>query len=276
MRRRQVKHSYQYAPLDLSKNKRVVGNVKTIIFKRNWWRGVWHYGLYAVAGVVAVYLLLFSNIFQINNISVQGPNTTLSQDLQKETEKYLNSRLFGRNWLILNTKDLRSTLQKSFNGQESISVDKVFPSRLIIKTDEQKPGLIWKTGARRYVISVNGRVMSEIPHDQSSDLVVVVDTSNIPVEIGDNVTGRQFVTFTTEIYKALRENNLGPSELYIRETTGELNAKTTQGYDIKFDTTVDSAVQIRALNAVLELLKSSNKKPTEYIDLRINGKAFYR
>jgi hypothetical protein len=147
---------------------------------------------------------------------------------------------------------------------------------LIIKTDEQKPGLIWKTGARRYVISVNGRVMSEIPHDQSSDLVVVVDTSNIPVEIGDNVTGRQFVTFTTEIYKALRENNLGPSELYIRETTGELNAKTTQGYDIKFDTTVDSAVQIRALNAVLELLRSSNKKPTEYIDLRINGKAFYR
>ena len=276
MKRRQVKRSYQYASLNSSNETKVVGKVKKTIPKRNWWRGVWHYGPYIIAGVVVVYLLLFSNIFQINNISVQGPNTALSQDLQKETEKYLSSRIFGRNWLILNTQGLRGTLQKTFNGQESISVDKVFPSKLIIKTDEQKPGLIWKTGTHRYVVSVNGRVMSEIQHDQSSDLVTVVDTSNIPVDIGDNVAGRQFVTFTTEINKVLRENNLGPSELFVRETTGELNAKTTQGYDIKFDTTVDPAAQVRALNAILELLKSSNKKPAEYIDLRINGKAFYR
>lgn len=276
MKRRQVKRSYQYASLNTSKEPRSVGKVKKAFPKRNWWRGLWRYVPYIIAGVVIGYLLLFSNIFQINNISVQGPNTTLSQDLQKGAEQYLNARLFGRNWLILNTQDLRSTLQKSFNGQESISVEKVFPSKLIIKTDEQKPGIVWKTGTHRYIVSVNGRVMSELQHDQSSDLIAVVDTSNIPVAIGDSVASRQFVAFTAAINKVLQDNNLGPSEFYVRETTGELNAKTTSGYDIKFDATTDPASQARALQAILDNLKASNKKPSEYIDLRISGKAFYR
>lgn len=276
MKRRQVKRSYQYAALSSSKEPRSVGKVKKVIPKRNWWRGVWHYGPYLLAAAILGYLLFFSNLFQINNISVQGPNTVLSQDLQKSAEQFLDSRLFGRNWLLLNTQDLRSTLQKSFNGQESISVDKVFPSKLIIKTDEQKPGLIWKTGSHRYIVSVNGRVMSELQRDQASSLLVVVDTSNIPVAIGDNVASRQFVAFTTAISKVLQENNLGPSEFFVRETTGELNAKTTQGYDIKFDTTTDPEIQARALQSILDHLKSSNKKPAEYIDMRIIGKAFYR
>lgn len=277
MKRRQVKRSYQYTSLSGSKETKQDGSKpKKPASRINWWRSAWHYSPYAIGGIVVVYLVLFSNIFQINTINVQGPNTTLSQELQKGTEQYLDSRLFGRNWFLVSTQELRSTLQKSFNGQESIAVDKVFPSKLVIKTDEQKPAIIWKTGSRRFVVSINGRVMSELQPNQDASYAVVTDNSNIPVSIGDNVASREFVSFTTAVADYMKSNNLGSGELNISETTGELNAKASAGYVIKFDATTDSAVQIRSLQAILDHLKATNKKPNEYIDLRIEGKAFYR
>lgn len=277
MKRRQVKRSYQYSSLSGSKqSKGETKNPQKSPSGRKWWRSIWHYSPYGIGAIVIIYLVLFSNIFQINTINVQGPNTALSQDLQRGTEQYLDARLFGRNWLFVNTQDLRNTLQKSFSGQESIAVDKVFASKLVIKTDEQKPAIAWKTGSRRFVISVNGRVMSELQPNQDSSYVVVTDNSNIPVSVGDNVAGREFVAFTTAVADYMKANNLGPTELYISETTGELNAKSSQGYIIKLDATTDPAAQIRSLQAIIDHLKSTNKKPNEYIDLRIEGKAFYR
>lgn len=276
MKRRQVKRSYQFGSLNDEKQPTVSNKVKKTIPIRNWWRGVWRYGPYIIGLVVLGYLVLFSNLFQINNIVVQGPNTALSQDLNREVEQFLKSRVLGRNWLLLNTKELQGVLQKSFSGQESITVDKIFPSKLVVKTDEQKSALIWKTGTRRYLLSVNGRVMSELQPDQTIDLIIITDSSNVPLQVGSQAVSRQFVTFTTAIVKAITDQSLGPAETLVRETTGELVVKTNQGYEIRFDTTADPDSQIRSLASILDLLKSQNKKPAEYIDLRIPNRAFYR
>lgn len=276
MKRRRVKRSRQLEGLSDPSLKQTASRQKRTAPMHGWWRRVWRYGPLIIIFVLTGYLLLFSNIFQIQDIDVQGPNKTLSRDIQKGAEQYLGARLFGRNWLLLSTNELRNNLQKAFGGPESILVEKVFPSRLIIKTDEQAVGMLWKTGSRRYQVSVNGRIVSEMTPEQSSDLPMVVDLSNIPLDVGEQVVSRQFVSFIATINKEMAILKFVPVNFFVRDTTGELIVRTNQGYEIKFDTTTDVNTQLGALRGVLGLLESQNKKPAEYIDLRVPNRAFYR
>ncbi len=275
MKRRDVKRSYQFLPITSKDNGQLPIKTKPHRPARYWLRRLFVFSPYILAIILIGYLVLFSNIFQISKVDVQGPSTVLSEKLQAESEQFLLSRLFGKNWLFLSTETLKNNLQKTFSGQEAIIVTKSFPNKLTIKTDEQKTAIVWKTGSQRYVISVNGRAMSEIQPHSSLDMPTVVDTNNIPIAVGSRVASREFIEFVTKINTYIKDSNLGPEQISIAETTGEIAVKTNAGYFIRFNTAAEPDSQIRALKATLELLGSQNKKPTQYIDMRIEGKAFY-
>jgi hypothetical protein len=276
LKRRQVKRSYKFSlPTDRKIKREESGIVKKPV-KTNWFKLVKKYAIYLMLILVLVYIVFISSIFKISRVDVQGPNSILSQDLETETNKYIKSLLTGNNWIFLNPSDLKKQLQKTFTGQESIIVNKKFPNKLEVKTDEQKSAIIWKTGSRRYIISINGRTMDEAKDQNSSALPTVVDGSNIPVNNGDKVASRDFVDFVVKLDGYFKANKIAIEQYSIAETTSELNVKTAGGYTIKFNTSDPTDSQIRALGAALELLKSQNKKPAEYLDLRVTGRAFYK
>ena len=275
MKRRQVKRSYEFKMPERKSSREESGIVKKPQ-KINWVKVSIRYSPYIIGAIVLIYVVFISNIFRVGKVDVQGPNKELTTNLSNEVDKYLSSGLTGRNWLFLSESDLKNRLQKTFSGQESIIVKKSFPNRLSVKTDEQKSGIVWKTGSRRYIISVNGRVISEVKDQNTNGLAVVSDGSNIPVDVGSKILSRDFVDFTIKLNSFLKSNNLGPDQLSIAETTSEMTAKTNSGYDIRFNTSENAEVQLRALGATLESLKSQNKKPSQYIDLRVSGRAFYK
>ena len=275
MKRRDVKRAYEFMPLksndpDGSAKPKEAMRLSDIL------RRLWHYSPYIIALTLVTYAVFFSNLFLISRVDVQGPNTSLSQGLKEEADKYLSSRLLGRNWLFMNGGELKTSLQKTFTGQESIIVQKSFPNRLSIKTDEQKPSLVWKTGSKSYVVSVNGSVMSELQAGQLGELPLVNDNSNIPTKTGDRVVGRDFVDFTNKVFEFIKSSNLGPSLMSVSDTTVELRVQTTSGYEIRFNSLASPESQIRSLSSTLDLLAAENKKPSEYIDLRVDGRAFYK
>ena len=276
MKRRQVKRSYKFSlPTDKKVAREESGIVKRPS-KIDWFKLIKKYSFYILLVGIIIYVIFFSGVFRVSRVDVQGPNSELSQDLQSETNKYIKALFTGDNWLFINSNDLKKQLQKTFTGQESIIVKKTFPNKLEVKTDEQKSAILWKTGARRYIVSINGRTMSEYKDQNTDGMPTVVDGSNIPVNIGDKVATRDFVDFILKLDGYLKTNNIKIEQYSIAETTSELNVKTSLGYVIKFNTSDPADTQIRALAAVLDLLKSQNKKPSEYIDLRVTGRAFYK
>ena len=62
----------------------------------------------------------------------------------------------------------------------------------------------------------------------------------------------------------------------VSDTTVELRVQTTSGYEIRFNSLASPESQIRSLSSTLDLLAAENKKPSEYIDLRVDGRAFYK
>lgn len=277
MKRREVKRSYEFSNYsEQSSSRAVLRSHSGARRAGSLWRRVWKLSPYILVTTALFYIIFFSSLFQVGKFDVRGPNNTLSQSLEKEVRNYLNSRLLARNWLFLNDKDLKSYLQKTFTGQESISIIKKFPNRLIVSTDEQKPGLLWKTGSRSYILSTSGRVMFEQNKSDNQPLPQVVDSTNLPVEIGSRVAGRDFVDYVRKVSDFASTNKIGIERIYVLDTTSELYIRTKSAYDIKFSTLQNPDTAIRALKATLELLAQQNKKPSSYIDLRVDGRAFYK
>lgn len=278
MKRREVKRSYEFSNYSQQSSSRAVLRSHSGAKRAgSVWRKLWKFSPYIIVSIIILYIIFFSSWFQIGKTDVQGPNKALSQSLEKEVNNYLNSRLLAKNWLFLNQSDLKSYLQKTFTGQETITVTKKFPNGLSVATDEQKPGLIWKTGSRTYILSSGGRVISEQQKsDSSSGLPTVTDTTNLPVETGSNVSGRDFVNYVRKIQEFMTSSKIAIEKMYVLDTTSELYVKTQAGYDIKFSTLQSLESAIRSLKATLDLLTQQNKKPASYIDLRVEGRAFYK
>lgn len=276
MRRREVKRSYDLSDLNrASASGPRMRSHSGARRKGSYLKRVLRWSPYIIASAALLYVVFFSSLFQIGKLDVQGPNALLSQSLEKEINNYLNSRLLARNWLVLNPGDLKAYLQKTFTGQESIAVIKKFPNKITVSTDEQKPALLWKTGSRSYVLSTNGRAITE-QNNTGQDLAAVSDNTNLPVDIGSRVASRDFVDFAASINSFLKSNKIEFDKIYITDTTSELYVQTKQGYVIKFSTSLNPESQARALRATLDQLASQKKKPASYIDLRVDGRAFYK
>lgn len=275
MSKRQVKRSYEFTPLEQTSVKSGSSIAKQPRQIR-WWRLILKLSPYILLIGIIVGVVFFSSIFRIDKVYVQGPNTELSKGLNDEVTKYLKSSLAGKNWLFLDTNSLKGRLQKTFTGQEAIMVEKQFPNKLIVKTDEQKSAIVWKTGSKKYIVSINGRVMSELQGENNTGLAVLTDSSSLPVDVGNKILSRDFVNFAIKVGDYVKAKSLGPEQIYITETTKELLVKTTAGYEIKFNTEETPDAQLRSLQATLDLLASQNKQATQYIDLRVPGRAFYK
>jgi len=273
--KRQVKRSYEFTPLEQTSVKSGSSIAKQPRQIR-WWRLILKLSPYILLIGIIVGVVFFSSIFRIDKVYVQGPNTELSKGLNDEVTKYLKSSLAGKNWLFLDTNSLKGRLQKTFTGQEAIMVEKQFPNKLIVKTDEQKSAIVWKTGSKKYIVSINGRVMSELQGENNTGLAVLTDSSSLPVDVGNKILSRDFVSFAIKVCDYVKAKSLGPEQIYITETTKELLVKTTAGYEIKFNTEETPDAQLRSLQATLDLLASQNKQATQYIDLRVPGRAFYK
>jgi len=275
LNKRQVKRSYEFTPLEQTSVKSGSSIAKQPRQIR-WWRLILKLSPYILLIGIIVGVVFFSSIFRIDKVDVQGPNTELSKGLNDEVTKYLKSSLAGKNWLFLDTNSLKGRLQKTFTGQEAIMVEKQFPNKLIVKTDEQKSAIVWKTGSKKYIVSINGRVMSELQGENNTGLAVLTDSSSLPVDVGNKILSRDFVSFAIKVCDYVKAKSLGPEQIYITETTKELLVKTTAGYEIKFNTEETPDAQLRSLQATLDLLASQNKQATQYIDLRVPGRAFYK
>lgn len=277
MKRRDVKRSYGFNNYsEQSSSRAVLRSHSGAKRAGSMWRKSWKFSPYILLGAVIFYVVFISSLFQVSNPDVQGPNNALSQSLSKEVNNYLNSRLLAKNWLFLNQQDLKGYLQKTFTGQETITVSKKFPNHLSVVTDEQKPGLIWKTGSRTYILSTSGRVISEQQKADNSALPQVIDSTNLPVEVGSRVAARDFVNFVSKVGDFMKANKIGVEKMYVLDTTSELYVKTQAGYDIKFSTNQNPDSATRSLKATLDLINQQNKKPSSYIDLRVEGRAFYK
>lgn len=232
--------------------------------------------LYLLIVLGFIYLLFGSGLFDIHHIKVVGTKTVPAQSVSDSINKILDSSLFGRNTIFLSTDKLAKQLMDQDKQLGGVKIGRDFVNGLIVTITEETPSLGWQSGSSVFVLSSDGRAIGLV-EKADSNMPIVVDSANIPVNIGQKVVPTEFIDFVQIITQGLRAQKIDFVQLSVpAESVGELYVQTKVGYKIKFDTARDGAAQLNDLKAVLASLSSQKKTPTEYIDLRIEGRAFYK
>ncbi|MBI2797829.1 FtsQ-type POTRA domain-containing protein [Candidatus Saccharibacteria bacterium] len=269
----------------MSKDTRRLGRTRRVVYqphyetpktKRQWRVSAFVRPLiYILLFLGAAYVVIISPLFQIRKITIRGNSVVVAGEVQKAVEQALSETPLSRNIIFLNTTQI-SDLIKSQNQQvASVRVDRSLPNGIVVIIREQDPALLWRSATKAYVVSNDGYAYSQTTNN-INNLITVIDTSNLPVRLGQPIVPASFVSFVKDLQTKLPSLGIKLAQLNVGETTSEIVVATNSGYSIRLDTTRSSDDQLNDLKSTLDALKKQNKKITEYVDLRVPGKAFYK
>lgn len=233
--------------------------------------------LRAVAAVVIVIVAVvwWWRFFTVKQIVVTGSRNYSSSLVTAATQAEIKRHWWWHNLTLVNTSGLQKDLLSSQPQLADVAISRRWPGSLELKVTERNPNLAWLTGGNSYLLSQEGIIIAS-SNNSTVKLPVVVDTSNLPVRLGDKVAPAGFVQFCLDVIRLLPKQGLQVTKMQIPATTNEVYVTTNKNFYIKFDTTRLASDEVGDLTKVLTLLKTQNKQPAEYIDLRIDGSAYYK
>ena len=215
------------------------------------------------------YFLLFSSFFKVNVVIIEGNKLVEKDRIEKLVSK-------GENIFLLNKNELIQEIIGNIPEVNDIQIYKGIPNALKVVVLEHNQSIIWKSDGKSYLISSEGYAYRDVTDKigDYSTLPRVEDNSNIKVVEGQKIVSPNFVAFIQNIYSVFFTTvNIEPDYFTIKETTFDVDLKTKAGFTVKFDSLRSSKKQLDDLKKVLV---EKRDQINEYVDLRIDGWAYYK
>lgn len=223
--------------------------------------------IYVIILIIALYYILFSGKFLINEVIVE------KNDLVS-TEQLINYGHKGSNVLFVNTSETRKKILKENPQIKDVQVIRGIPNAIKIIVLEHENKIIWQTGGIKYLVSAQGVVTKKIEDGELYSYPIINDSKNIPVNLGTSIVSPNFIAFAINIYDHFFEiTNIKPTNFEVPQTTFDVYLFTEAGFYVKFNSMRSSTKQLENLKKVLVEKRDYIK---EYVDLRIDGWAYYK
>ncbi|MEX0934366.1 MAG: hypothetical protein WDZ42_01045 [Candidatus Saccharimonadales bacterium] len=223
--------------------------------------------------IFVISLLVAAGWFSyIDRVGVYGSD---DQDLTDQIHQDV-ANLFTWQWQVNNSSI--SVLEHNYRGKiANIDYDNIWwHQELNIHITPRQPVMVWISEDESYLMDEFGvitSVLSDSGEGDYSQLPVVNDDANLPIEVGDQATTRRFVEFALAIKASEKIDVVG---MRILETTSEIHADLNQGYSVRFAIDEDFDQQIDNVKRVQQIAKDRGDNIRSYIDVRIPYKAYYR
>lgn len=217
--------------------------------------------------MVILYYLFFSGAFKIKDVMVEGNKMVSSDKIESEIPR-------GSNILFFKLSKTKREILDSNPEINNLEIYRGLPNAIKVIVLEHECKLIWQSGDTSYLISNQGNVAKKIEAGETYEYPRVADKKNIPVEVGSNLVSPSFVAFITNISSQFfTVTNIQPNDFEINQTTFDVNLNTEAGFYVKFNSLRSSAKQLDNLKQVLVVKRDQIH---EYVDLRIDGWAYYK
>lgn len=239
-----------------------------------WRKFFWRAGVFVLAAGI-VWTLFVSGWFSIKGFEIKGNTTIAKASIEKAANQYLQEHPLQRNIFFLQSKSLALAIRQAEPTLQDAQASRNVFLKVNILVKESQPAIIWQTGDQTWLIAEDGRVLRRTESSEGG-LGKIIDTAQLKVEAGDKVVDRQFVSFAREFFTAAQNQGLQIESGSIGATTRELNIRLKNGIVIKTDTSRSAQTQLQAYLDTIATAKKQNKQPTEYVDVRITGRTFYK
>lgn len=236
--------------------------------------------------IVGIYLLSLSTNPVIRVID-EGQNAFLVRDPQtyiSSTQDILKSSFWNRSKLTVDVKDLEKNLETGYPELESVNVVvPFFGNRPVVYIEPAKPALILAASNGEYVLNNKGKVMimqANLPKGlKLSNIPVVNDQSNLKATLNEQALTSNDIEFIKAILAQLNAKQVKYSALTLPAGASELDVQIAgQPYFVKFNMQEVKRAREQAGTFLATQQELARKKivPSQYIDVRVEGRAYYK
>ena len=203
---------------------------------------------------------------------------------QKAAEKDLASSALDGNKATFDATHISDELRTQFPELAAVSISlPVVGSQPTIYMLPVDPQLVLQdTSGQRFILDDSGRVLatdtSRVTHGVSFSVPTIIDQSGLPIVIGRLALPNTTVSYITEVAGQLHAAHITVSN-YILPGDGasELDAQITgQAYVVRFNLHGDARVEVGDYLATARYLSQNNKKASQYIDVMVDGRSYYK
>ena len=201
---------------------------------------------------------------------------------QKAAAAAIGSSIYNQDKLTLSSDDIALLLEKRFPeiGYAAVTVPFIGATPTV-HIELVSPALIYSTSTLNYVLDSNGNIIGTsniLNSSEISNLPVIQSSISGSFSDGSQVLTNSNVLFIRTVKAALDAKAIKLSKMQLVPQAEELDVYPLgQPYFVKFNLhETDALQQVGTYLAALATLKSKNQIPKQYIDVRVDGRAYYK
>lgn len=239
------------------------------------------------------YFFVFSKFFKIKNISVIGNDYIVSAAIIDSFNDVLNQKKFvvlkNNNINFLNIDDAKTDLMSAFPRIEEINLEKKYPSDIKIAIKEKEVSEILCKGdkywdgkkeedtSKCYFIDKNGVAFDEAAQTQGFLILKIIDKREQDIGLNSKALNKEFVDFVGVIRKKFKSVLSQNIKWFVLEHPAQREVvAVVDNWKIIFNIEGSPEKQLFVLKEVMEKEIKDQKNNLEYVDLRIDGRAYYK
>lgn len=254
-------------------------NIKRFVARR--------FGLIILLGALIISsfnVLSLSDKTRVMSLTDSGSSTFLHDKSVYETaaNKLLADSVWNRNKITVNTASISQGMLKQFPELSSVSVTlPLLSKRPIVYVQTAQPALVLAASNGSFIIDSDGKALlpaNKLPAGNKLVLPLVTDQSGLTVALNRQALTAGDVIFIQIIIAQLAARHFTVSSMELPVGTSELAARLTgQPYIVKFNLeSGDARQQAGTFLATQAKLQSQNITPAQYVDVRVDGRAYYK
>jgi hypothetical protein len=199
---------------------------------------------------------------------------------QAAADKLLAGSLWNRNKVTIDTGKFDRQMTQQFPELSSVSVAlPLLAHRPVVYLQPAQPALVMSGDNGSFVIDNRGKALLAANGSPSeSKLPQVVDQSGLQVQLNHQVLSAANVSFIQTVVAQLAAKQLTVSSMVLPAATTELDVHIAgQSYFVKFNLHDNSPrQQAGTFLAAIANLQKNHATPSQYVDVRVPGRAYYQ
>jgi hypothetical protein len=257
-------------------------------------QGRWPRGTFWLSRFGAVVLLLAMVISMLNILSLSGDAKVVplskdshlflhgQADYSRAANGLLTESLLNRNKITLDSGKVSREMLRQFPELSSVSVTiPLLAHRPIIYIEASTPALVLAASNGSYILSSTGKALlpsGQLPTLSELNLPLVGDQSGVPVVVNQQALTSANVSFVQMVKTQLAAKGMATAAMTLPAAAGELDVQLAgQPYFVKFNLQSNTPrEQVGTFLATVTALRKQNVTPAKYVDVRVEGRAYYQ
>ncbi len=240
--------------------------------------------LLAAAIISTVNVLSLSAAAKVLPLGTDANRTVLHDPSVYKTavDQLLASSVWNRNKLTINTSQINQHMLSQFPELASASVTlPLLAHRPVVYIAPAQPAVILVTSSGSFMIDTNGKALikaADVNAFSRTSVPVIRDQSGLQLQLNRQALPAPHISFIQTVLAELAAKNIAATTMTLPPTASELDVQIGgQPYVVKFNLQNNTPrEQAGTFLATIAQLQKQNIAPTAYVDVRVEGRAYYQ